>query len=114
MQLKSSQYNGAQVLNVDDNRIDASVAVQFKATAQELTSSTSGRVILDLSNVTLVDSSGLGAIVGSMKQLGRGRRLDLVGLNPAVDKVFKMTRMDSVFQIFETLDEATQETANAS
>lgn len=114
MELKTAVYNGILVITVDENRIDAAVAVRFKDMMKQLTGRASGRVIVDLSAVNFVDSSGLGAVVGSMKQLGRGRRMDLVGLSASVDKVFRMTRMDSVFRIYKTLDEATQETADAS
>ena len=114
MEMKTSNHNGALVITVNETRIDAAVAMHFKAKMKELTSQVSGQVIVDLSTVNFVDSSGLGAVVGAMKQLGRGRRMDLVGLTSTVDKVFRMTRMDSVFRIYQTLDEATQETANAS
>lgn len=53
------------------------------------------------------------ALVLVAYQLGRGRRMDLVGLSLWVDKVFRMTRMDSVFRIYKTLEEAPQETADA-
>ena len=41
-----------------------------------------------------------------MKQLNGPRRLDLAGLTPNVDKVFRLTRMDSVFRVFHTLEGA--------
>ena len=63
-------------------------------------------VILDLQQVQFVDSSGLGAIVASMKAMGKGRTLALAGLNPTVEKVFRLTRMDSVFKLFPKLDDA--------
>jgi len=59
-----------------------------------------------MSGVTFVDSSGLGAIVASMKQMGNERKLDLAGLTPDVDKVFRLTRMDSVFAIYKSVDDA--------
>jgi anti-sigma B factor antagonist len=114
MEMTSSVHNGLTVITVHENRIDAAVAMRFKENMKELTEGVAGRVIVDLSAVTFVDSSGLGAVVGSMKQMGRGRRMDLVGLSPSVEKVFRMTRMDSVFRIFGNLDEATQEPADAS
>ncbi|MBT8458725.1 MAG: STAS domain-containing protein [Boseongicola sp.] len=114
MKMTTSSHNGALVITVEETRIDAAVAMRFKEMMKELTSQTSGQVVVDLSAVDFVDSSGLGAVVGSMKQLGRGRRMDLVGLSATVDKVFRMTRMDSVFRIFKTRDEATQETVHAS
>ncbi len=57
------------------------------------------RVVLDLSSVGFLDSSGLGAVVAVMKALGPVRRLELSGLTPTVEKVFRLTRMDSVFII---------------
>ena len=41
-----------------------------------------------------------------MKQLGDDRRLDLAGLSPAVDKVFRLTRMDTVFNLYPSLHDA--------
>jgi anti-sigma B factor antagonist len=38
--------------------------------------------------------------------LEKGRRLDLAGLRPIVEKVFRLTRMDTVFRLFKSLDEA--------
>lgn len=66
------------------------------------------RVVLDLGRVEFVDSSGLGAIVAAMKQLEEGRRLELAGLAPLVDRVFRLTRLDTVFRIHRNLEEAMQ------
>ncbi len=114
MKISSSQVENSLIVTVEDSRIDAAVAVRFKDEMKEICGNRPKQVVLDLSAVDFVDSSGLGAIVGSMKQLGRSRRLDLVGLTPAVEKVFRMTRMDSVFRIFETVDAAVEDIAHAS
>lgn len=114
MQMKSQEFGNVLVVTVLDPRIDAAVAVRFKHRVMELTSTPSERVILDLSNVEFIDSSGLGAVVGSMKQLGRARKLDLAGLTPTVEKVFRITRMDKVFRIFADKEIALQDVADAS
>jgi anti-sigma B factor antagonist len=41
-----------------------------------------------------------------MKLLGAERQLELVGLTPNVAKVFRLTRMDSIFPIHETRSDA--------
>jgi anti-sigma B factor antagonist len=41
--------------------------------------------------------------------MGQDRTLVLAGLTPTVDKVFRLTRMDSVFSLFATLDGAINE-----
>ena len=87
------------ILKVDENRIDASVAIAFKDRFRDLVSGSSGDVILDLARVDFIDSSGLGAIVAARKLLGGDRKLELAGLTPAVDKVMTLTRMHTVFPI---------------
>ncbi|MEP3640215.1 MAG: STAS domain-containing protein [Paracoccaceae bacterium] len=106
MNLTSRTENSLQIVSVSNARIDAAVAIEFKDAMRTQTESGSDVVVLDLSSVQFIDSSGLGAIVASMKQMGRDRKLALAGLTPTVEKVFRLTRMDSVFPLFTTLDGA--------
>lgn len=106
MALTSTTTGAIQVITVHSDRIDAAMAIQFKEDMRSETEADAERIVLDLSGVDFIDSSGLGAIVASMKQLGQGRRLDLAGLRPVVEKVFRLTRMDTVFRLFATLDDA--------
>ncbi|MGY3439017.1 MULTISPECIES: STAS domain-containing protein [unclassified Marinovum] len=106
MDMSSETNGGLQIVTVNADRIDAAVAIQFKDAMRARTRAPTPRVILDLSRVDFIDSSGLGAIVAAMKQLGADRRLDLAGLRPNVDSVFRLTRMDTVFALFPTLDAA--------
>lgn len=98
MRLASHRIDGAQVIRVEESRIDAAVAIQFKDRMREIAVS-GGRIILDLGQVDFVDSSGLGAIVAVMKFLAPDGKLELAALTANVGKVFHMTRMDSVFTI---------------
>ena len=106
MKLESSDDGNFQVIAVHEGRIDAAAAIRFKDRMRELTAGGAPHVVLDLCEVEFIDSSGLGAIVAAMKQMGTTRRLDLAGLTPAVDRVFRLTRMDSVFTIHASLAEA--------
>ncbi|WP_425071817.1 STAS domain-containing protein [Sagittula sp. S175] len=99
MQLNTRSENGVEVITVDADRIDAAVAISFKDRMRESLTNGSGRFVLDLEKVDFIDSSGLGAIVAAMKLMPQGSKLELAGLTPAVDKVFRMTRMDSIFVI---------------
>ena len=114
MHITTSHDAGCLLLTVEDDRIDAAVAVEFKDRIRDLTGTPDTRIILNLANVDFVDSSGLGAIVGSMKQLGSKKRMDLAGLTPTVEKVFRMTRMDKVFRIYPDSETAFGDIANAS
>ena len=103
MELVTERLADALLIRVMEQRIDAAVAIQFKDRMRELTDGAGPRVVLDLSRVGFLDSSGLGAVVAVMKHLGTTRRLELAGLTPAVEKVFRLTRMDSVFTIHATV-----------
>jgi anti-sigma B factor antagonist len=101
MKLHETRHDGISTVTVAEPRIDAAAAIRFKDAMRGITTGGPDHVVLDLSQVLFVDSSGLGAIVAAMKQMGPGRRLDLAGLTPDVAKVFRLTRMDSVFVIHD-------------
>ncbi|HEX9774310.1 MAG TPA: STAS domain-containing protein [Actinomycetota bacterium] len=65
------------------------------------------RLVLDLSHVSFLDSSGLGALIAGYKRVReRGGRLVLVATSRAVLNVLSLTGLDGVFQVFPTVDEA--------
>lgn len=103
MELLARTFDDMLVVTAMEARIDAAGAIRFKDRMRELVQTPAQRVVLDLSRVTFLDSSGLGAVVAVMKTLGPGRKLELAGLTPTVQKVFRLTRMDSVFTIHESV-----------
>ncbi len=105
MDLQTTTHDTYSIITVNADRIDASVAIQFKDAMRIATDGGPAHIVLDLSNVVFVDSSGLGAIVASMKQIDSNRQLDLAGLTPDVDKVFRLTRMDTVFVIHKDISD---------
>ncbi len=103
MNLTADLRGDMLVIHALDDRIDAAGAIQFKDRMRELTQVVSRRVVLDLSRVAFVDSSGLGAVVAVLKALAPDRKLELAGLTPTVQKVFRLTRMEQVFTIHDQL-----------
>lgn len=94
------------VVTVEAQRIDAQVALEFKEIMRRETADVPRFVLLDLGAVDFVDSSGLGALVATLKHLAPDRSLALAAVRPPVAKVFALTRMDSVFQIYDTVEDA--------
>jgi anti-sigma B factor antagonist len=105
MKLQREDRNGIGVIRCLDERLDAIVAVQFKDQFRDLTDEQTQRYVLDMSQVKFMDSSGLGAVVAVYKFLGRERKFGIAGLTATVARVFKLTRMDSVFTIHETMEQ---------
>jgi anti-sigma B factor antagonist len=113
MNLQTQTRPHALAVQVLEDRIDAACAIQFKERMRDLTQGSDQRVILDLARVQFLDSSGLGAIVAVRKLVGADRALELAGLTPTVEKVFRLTRMDTVFTIHPSLDAALARPARA-
>jgi anti-sigma B factor antagonist len=64
-------------------------------------------VILDLSGATYMDSTGLGVLIGSLKHAREvGGDVKLAGLVPKVRRVFSITGVDKVFEIYSTVEQA--------
>lgn len=114
MQIEKKDFSDAVLISVGETRIDAAIAIQFKDTVRELASGSTHRVVLDMSNVEFLDSSGLGALVAAMKHLGANRPLELAALSKNVKKVFQLTRMDKVFTLHDRVSDAIEEFADCS
>lgn len=104
MELESYELQDMLVVRPLQDRIDAAGAIQFKDRMRDMTrGSSAARVVMDMSNIAFLDSSGLGAVVAVLKALGPDRKLELSGLTPTVQKVFRLTRMDSIFVIHDSI-----------
>lgn len=103
MELLATPLPDGLLVSVQAERIDAAGAIRFKDDMRAVLPRGGGPVLLDLSRVRFLDSSGLGAVVAVMKLLGPDRRLELACLTPSVQKVFRLTRMDTVFTIHDAL-----------
>ena len=64
-------------------------------------------VVVDMTQVSFMDSTGIGALVSGRRRLADGAQLRLVCTQPNVVKLFSLTGLTKVFPIFATLAEAT-------
>lgn len=106
MKLKVVPSRDFHLVEVEEPRLDAAIATAFKDRMREITPQARGLVVLDLRNVNFMDSSGLGAVIAVLKSMPQGRKLELTGLTPNVERVFKLTRMDLVFNIRPNANDA--------
>lgn len=67
------------------------------------------RIVLDLADVTYMDSSGVGTIVEVFRRVqAYGGRLIVVAPNPRVRSLFQITQLERIFTILDTVKEALQ------
>jgi anti-sigma B factor antagonist len=84
-----------------EGEIDLHVAPQLSASLSALIASKPSQVVVDLSKVSYIDSSGLAALIEAMQNVGEyGGRFALSGLQESVRPIFEIARLDQVFRIF--------------
>jgi anti-sigma B factor antagonist len=106
MQIEDRKIGNVLVVKPLEKRIDAFSATAFKGKMIDWITGGSNRIVLDLSEVDFIDSSGLGVIVSSLKAVGKQGGLILCGIRETVLSLFRLTRMDRVFQIVSSPEEA--------
>ena len=106
MRFEESTSGDVLIAKVLDSRIGADVAVRFRDDIIGYAKSGNHDIVLDLSEVVFIDSSGLGALISCLKAMGQERELVLSGTRGTVATMFKLTRMDKVFRMFNRIDEA--------
>lgn len=109
-QRKHTTDDGRQVIIITPaGRLDITTAWQFRLKLQECISRVSPHVVVNLSQVNFIDSSGLTSLVAGMRDADKVKgSFRICNVHPEAKLVFEVTMMDSVFEIFDTEEAALQ------
>lgn len=100
-----SERDGIRIVHLH-GPIDVSQAMQLRDLLGAQVDSPSARVLLDLSDVSLIDSSGIGILVTAHRRAdSQGARFGLAGATGTVARVFEMTRTNKLLSIYDSVDE---------
>lgn len=106
MEIAIEKTDDITVAGILTTELDASNCVEFKRDISPVLEG-GGKVVLDLSRIGFVDSSGLGAILSCLRQLtAKGGVLKLCGMSHPVQASFELVRMHKIFDIFGNREEA--------
>lgn len=106
MQIPFDKVGDVAVAAMPMEELDAANAGEFKRDIAPLLEG-NAKVVLDLSRLRFVDSSGLGAFISCLRKLNaRGGDLKLCGMSKQVRGVFELVRMHKVFDILSTKEDA--------
>jgi anti-sigma B factor antagonist len=98
---------GPVTVVVPQGDLDMAVADRLRRALGELLDKGRTKLVLDLSGVAYIDSSGLGALVATLKRArGVGADIKLCALQPDVRSIFDMTRLIKVMEVYGTRAEA--------
>ena len=101
-----AEKDGAVILSLA-GEVDMKSSSELRAKFMEILKSAPAVLIVDMTEVEFMDSSGLAILVETLKCCRQNNgQLKLVGMVQTVRSVFEISRLDSIFQICETLEEA--------
>lgn len=84
--------------------LDLSSAPDLKWALADALGASRGKVVVDLSLVTFLDSTALGVLVGVQRRLSAGTRLAIVCADANVLRIFELTGLVGTFELFSTLE----------
>jgi anti-sigma B factor antagonist len=97
-----------------EGEVDLATAPVLRSALVELSERETRRIVIDLSEVTYMDSTGLGVLVGAQRRLPAGGMIVVAGAQPAVRDLFALTGLDRNFGLFSTAEEAVVELSAAA
>lgn len=107
MQIQTAKRNNHLVIQILEPRVDAHNSDELKDYIAKLLENNEQKLVVDLSQVRFIDSSGLGALLSGYKNANlHHASLVLAGLQPRVQSMFELTRLNRVFEIYGDIDEA--------
>lgn len=106
LEFNLESLDDVEVIKLKGN-LDALTAPELKPTIDKLVASKKVKVVFNLQELTLIDSSGVGAIVSLFKRVRMlGGDVKIACLANQPKEIFRLLRLDRAFDLFETVEEA--------
>ena len=106
MQIDQSKNGSVAVLTLTGD-LDSFSSIYLKERLGKLFTDSTYEVIIDLNMVDFVDSAGLGQLVSALKMCVHHKgNLMLVGVNKSIMDLLKITKLDTVFRIYDSVEDA--------
>lgn len=90
-----------------EGEVDLYSSPEVRKEILALTEARTQAIVVDLGGVTYMDSSGVATLVEGLQQIGKYQgKFRLANLRPEVQGVFELSRLDKVFDVYDTLEQA--------
>ncbi|MBN1153752.1 STAS domain-containing protein [candidate division KSB1 bacterium] len=107
MQFEKEDKNEITIIRIHEERLDSQVSPELKAYLLLLVEQGVDRVLVDISNVQYVDSSGLGALLFGLRQLRMFQgTLIIFGAQKRVLNLIRIAKLENILLHYDTEDEA--------
>lgn len=102
VKLTTRQVGDVTVIDATGRITLGDAASNFRDTIRELAAQGNKKILLNLSEVSYIDSSGIGELVSGFTTVtNHGGNLKLLGLNKRVKDLLQITKLYTVFEVFD-------------
>ena len=106
MDINVTQQDGISIVNLSGD-IDLYNSPKVRETFNSLVDKKESRILVNLSNVNYMDSSALATLIEALQNTTKySGKLVLTGLKDSVKNLFEIARLDNIFKIYTTKNEA--------
>ncbi len=107
MKTSVREVRGVSILDLKGKITIGSGDVQLRETINKLVEDGKRNILINMQDVTTIDSSGIGELVGCYSSVTKkGGKLKLLHLPPKISDVLTVTQLITVFDVFEAEPEA--------
>jgi anti-sigma B factor antagonist len=106
--IKTKNEGNVAIVEIE-GEVDLYSSPNLRNILLDLTKAKNSAILVNLLNVKYMDSSGVATLVEALQQVGKyGGKLKIANLRNSVKDVFELSRLDKVFDIYESVEEAAE------
>ena len=107
MSMKVKEIYSAVVIELKGKLVGGPLSSEFSNTLYNHMDKGEKNVVVDLGNVTYINSSGLGILISGLTSMRKnGGDLKLANINNKVEGLLSITKLNQIFEQFDSVDEA--------
>ncbi|MBW7889197.1 MAG: STAS domain-containing protein [Bacteroidetes bacterium] len=109
MKFSTKEINAVTILHFEGNMLGGPEASEMNNTLHKLIEAKKKKIVIDLSDVTLMNSSGLGMLIGGVTTMrNAGGDLKIANAAKKISQLFNITKISSVIETYPTVKEAVE------
>lgn len=107
MNVQQETRDGIVVIKLDGDVMGGPEAVKVNEAINQMLDDGAMKVIIDLDDVNRMNSSGLGILINALTTYRQnGGNLKLAGVSPVVANLLKITKLNTIFESYDTVESA--------
>lgn len=109
MKFSTKELHGVMVIKMEGSMLGGPEASELNNALHKLIDGKKKKIVVDLSDVSLMNSSGLGMLIGGVTTMRNANGdLKLAGANAKVMQVFKITKVGNVIELHDSVKSAVE------